>query len=144
MVTPKGGRSHKICRNCINRHRREKNSSLENKVANLVSVHRYQCKKKDLPFDLDKKWLLEKIKNTTKCECCGKPIYININGNSDKKWQLDKVEPSKGYIKSNIAIICRRCNRIKSSATINDILMITKYVLQFRGVIGDSAEPGTR
>jgi hypothetical protein len=41
---------------------------------------------------------------------------------------LDKIVPSLGYEKGNIAILCLECNRLKDKMTIEDARRIVRYI----------------
>lgn len=60
------------------------------------------------------------------------PVFgcaIHVGGiKDDCKAELDRLVPSKGYVKGNVRWISRRANRIKSDATIDELKKILKYM----------------
>lgn len=76
---------------------------------------------------------------TKVCRDCGRELSLDMfykNGTGyrpeckdcKKKAELDRLVPSKGYVKGNVRWISRRANRIKSDATIDELKKILKYV----------------
>ena len=49
-------------------------------------------------------------------------------GNRDRTPSLDRIDPSKGYIKGNIAVISFRANRLKGNATLDEIRKVIDYL----------------
>jgi hypothetical protein len=46
----------------------------------------------------------------------------------DESPTLDRVIPERGYVKGNVAVISWRANRLKSDATLAELLAIARYV----------------
>ena len=58
------------------------------------------------------------------CEYCGDPPY------QDRKMHgLDRVDPSKGYLRENVVTCCWKCNRAKSDMLLGDWLEHMRKVL---------------
>ena len=78
------------------------------------------CKKRSqregIPFDIE----LSDIVIPDKCPILDTPI---VYGSENKnEWpSVDKVNPAKGYTKSNVRVISYRANRMKSNMTIDDV-----------------------
>ena len=80
-----------------------------------------RAKKKGLEFNLE-------ISDIIIPEVC--PVF-NIpfdKTNKDYTYSIDRIDPSKGYVKGNVAIICNKANRIKSDATFDELLQVVHYV----------------
>lgn len=45
---------------------------------------------------------------------------------------LDRIEPEKGYVKGNVAVISMRANRIKSDGTLEELEAIVSYLKTFK------------
>ena len=44
---------------------------------------------------------------------------------------LDRINPKRGYVEGNVALICFRCNKIKSDATQRELRMIADWMDSF-------------
>lgn len=56
-------------------------------------------------------------------------IPIDYSGKDPNcKWTMDCLVPSKGYTKGNVHIISNRANRIKNDGTIEEHLLIAKWM----------------
>jgi hypothetical protein len=70
--------------------------------------------------------------NTGYCDCCGikfrdyEEMYNNTN--HFDSISVDRLIPEKGYIISNITLICRHCNVIKNNATWEEILNVGNWL----------------
>ncbi len=75
-----------------------------------------------LPFDLEP----EDIAIPEKCPVLGLPLLAI--GSRDNRPSLDRIVPSRGYTKQNIAVISFRANRIKSDANKDELKRILAYM----------------
>jgi len=60
-------------------------------------------------------------------------ITINYGGTKARGFvndspSIDKIKPNLGYVKGNVRVICWRANRLKSDATLDELLSIVDYV----------------
>jgi hypothetical protein len=44
---------------------------------------------------------------------------------------MDKIVPSKGYVKGNVIVVSKRANQIKSDATVAEIMKVAEFYGQF-------------
>lgn len=81
--------------------------------------------------------LLDKAEN--KCVYCDKLLSFqaSIKERYSKSPSIDRIDPSKGYTTSNVAVCCFRCNQIKSDATPDELRRIADRV---EGLLGDHHE----
>lgn len=84
-----------------------------------------RAKKKGLAFSIS----ITDIIIPERCPILG----VRIVTGGGKGWHqnspsLDRVIPSRGYTKNNIAVISHRANRIKSDGTIEELVKIIKYI----------------
>lgn len=56
-----------------------------------------------------------------KCPVLGIKLVMNVGFGKNNSATVDRINPKKGYIKSNIAVISHMANRIKSNATSEEI-----------------------
>lgn len=67
---------------------------------------KWAIKRKGVSFALERDWYVNWFKTTKECEYCG------VTG---QKLQVDRKDPSKGYVMGNVALVCRKCNLTKSN-----------------------------
>ena len=41
---------------------------------------------------------------------------------------LDRIDSTRGYTLDNVAVICGRCNRLKSDASLSELKLLVAYV----------------
>ena len=86
--------------------------------ANIHGAYRMRKKfaiQDNIPFKLTFKEYYEIRKNTLFCPITKEPFRAQGLGNGIDSATLDKINPSLGYIKSNVAFISRKANSIKNS-----------------------------
>ena len=100
----------------------------------LVAGMRDRSKKKKILFDkqlLTVNYLIERLSKNPNCECCGKLLdigYKKDNKFNDNSPSIDRVNPKEGYLVSNVAILCWRCNKLKQDASSNELRMIASFM----------------
>ena len=116
----------------------------KNRDKEIASMKKYQAKLKETNYfkfsimnkkktvlregilwDLDEEYLRDIF--TGVCPVFGCAIHVG-GVKDDCKAELDRLVPSKGYVKGNVRWISRRANRIKSDATIDELKKILKYM----------------
>lgn len=77
---------------------------------------------------------LEDIVIPSKCKVFGTPFDIvgfkNGVKNRDFSPSIDRIDNSKGYIKGNIQVISLLANKMKSSATVDQLIKFAEWVLK--------------
>ena len=88
---------------------------------------RSECKRKNIPFDLDASYLEEIW--TGECPIFHISLCRNHKGRgSSYSAHLDRFDPNKGYIKGNVTWISGRANRIKYDASIEELRQIVDWM----------------
>lgn len=88
---------------------------------------RLRAKKENILEKLDVNHLIDIFPNDFKCPILG--LKLEWGGrNSDVFPSLDRYDPKKGYINSNVAWISSRANRIKYNATYDEIELLYKWM----------------
>lgn len=77
---------------------------------------------KGLPFDLDSEYLNQIFPRNRKCPLLGIEMTPGVRGNNFSAPSLDKIIPSKGYVKGNVWYISMRANMIKMDHKLEDML----------------------
>lgn len=87
-----------------------------------------RAKVKGVPFDLCTKQLLPLVPDV--CPVFGTPFTFigNVSGGSDTSPSIDRINPKKGYVIENIAIISVKANAIKSAYTSDDLMKVAKWL----------------
>lgn len=84
------------------------NNRLKNRAKCLIWRCKTKCNKEKIPFDLDQH--IEKIQRRIDngiCELTGVNLELNVvNNRSALTPSIDRICPSKGYVYSNIRIVC--------------------------------------
>lgn len=62
------------------------------------------------------------------CPCCGRKLKRKSGGRGCATPSLDRRDNSKGYTPENVCVICWRCNKLKSDATITELTAILAYM----------------
>jgi hypothetical protein len=108
------------------------NSAPANRMRQLVNNARVRALATGLDFDPG---LLDVLiaAPSTHCACCGVLLdYSTGRGRNNtarhSSPSLDRVNNIRGYTLDNVAVICWRCNRLKSFATLADLEALTAYV----------------
>jgi len=96
----------------------------------ILNNARLRASDKSLDFNLD----IEDIIIPEHCPILGIPIKRSpgkcAHANSPT---LDRIDNDKGYIKGNVHVISWRANRIKSDATVVELLKIAYYIRDLNG-----------
>lgn len=94
-----------------------------NPVRGMLRRKRGSCKARGVHFDLS-------VSDLTAPEFCpvlGVPLDYTSTDCSPNSATLDRIDPSKGYVRGNVAIISFKANRIKSNATPEELEAIAAW-----------------
>lgn len=99
---------------------------------NIFSRTKSRAKKLNIEFNLT----IEDIIIPNKCPILGIEIVPNSNGSKrgprPNSPSIDRIEPSKGYVKGNIRIISNRANTLKCDATISELELVLQDLRKIR------------
>jgi hypothetical protein len=102
--------------------------------AQLIRVGmRERSRERGLEFDADiltVDYIIEWLKNTPLCPCCGTEIDYGFKAGNRKNNSpsIDRFDPSRGYTVDNISILCWRCNNLKRDATADELEVIIRWM----------------
>lgn len=99
----------------------------DNIDSKLISVAKDRAKKRNIPFFITK----EDITLPTHCPILGMELKYNQGtgaGGKDNSFSLDRIDPTKGYIKGNVQVISHKANSMKFNATKEDLLRFANWV----------------
>ncbi len=97
----------------------------------MVRNARLRAKEKNLPFDIDRNFLRCLV--VSHCPVFGTPLeWSALRGKGGKvvpnSPSLDRIDPTKGYVKGNVWIISHKANTFKSYATHEELKILTEAV----------------
>lgn len=116
------GNPSSVCLQCANKEHAA--YYRKNPVIYLLNACRDRCRKRGLPFDLVK----EDIVVPSVCPVLGIPLEHGTKPFHDNSPSLDRIVPSKGYVKGNVEVISFRANRIKTDATFAEIQKVADWL----------------
>ena len=126
------------CVECYNEHRRQLRNSnpkrieyhrmankryrRENIEKDMISRTKRRALKKGFDFNLEE----SDIDVPDTCPLLGIKLEVGRaeDGNVDNSPSIDRIDPTKGYVKGNVWVISNRANTIKNSATVAEMIMI--------------------
>lgn len=87
-----------------------------------------RAKKLNLPFDLD----FNDTIPPSYCPILGIELKRNTGGKSysGNSPSVDRIDPSKGYVKGNIQVISQRANVMKNDASPEELLRFADWVIK--------------
>ena len=85
-----------------------------------------QCRRSGIDYDLDRDYL-ESIW-TGVCPVFDIKLTPRSDRHVDSTPHLDRIDPTKGYVKGNVAWLSRKANLIKSDATFEDIERVASWL----------------
>ena len=97
----------------------------------MLTSARARAIKKGLIFDIDHNYIRSII--PSHCPILGIPLEWSVQrGNGPRSLpnspSLDRIDPSKGYVKGNVWIISNRANSIKNDASHEELKLVTEAV----------------
>jgi hypothetical protein len=104
------------CKECRNVIRRNKEKTPIQKINELLNGCKKRSLRKDIPFDLDIVWAMQRFTN---CEVTNIPFDISPSKNKSRTNPfaptIDRINPDGGYTKENCRIVCWIYNLSKSN-----------------------------
>jgi len=107
-------------------------------MTNNMAMHaRRRAKNKNIPFDIDLDYIRsmvgENAERASHCPVLGTLLDWSLqrgNGGNPvpNSPSLDRIDPSKGYVKGNVWVISYRANAIKNDATHEELKRVTAAV----------------
>jgi hypothetical protein len=106
-------------------------NSMQTQTASMFNGARERARKKQLNFDISHEYVRSLV--TTHCPILGISLEWSLNRDNGSSPMaaspsLDRIDPTKGYVKGNVWIISHRANRIKNDATHEELKLVTKAV----------------
>lgn len=94
-----------------------------NKTKQILSRLKFRAKSQGIPFDLDE----TDIVIPDVCPVLGIALVWNQGkGYHPNSPSVDKITPTKGYIKGNVRVISARANLLKNDATVEELTAVLR------------------
>lgn len=106
---------------CAAKAQKDKNFGRHFFALSLSSAKK-RAASKGIPFDLDSDYLNQIFPRDRKCPLLGIEMVPGVRGDNFSAPSLDKIIPSKGYVKGNVWYISMRANMIKMDHKLEDML----------------------
>lgn len=103
---------------------------LINRRVDILTRVKSRAKKLGIPFDLT----IEDIVIPETCPILGTPIVVGPPRRTDSRGprpdspSLDRIDPTRGYVKGNVCVISNRANTIKCNATVDELEIVLNYM----------------
>ena len=99
----------------------------------MSTYHRIvkRCKEKGWPIDdrLTKQFYCDLYQRNPNCNCCNIKLCYEFGfGQRHDLPSIDRIDNDIGYMVENIAVICRACNKLKATGTLQKFEAIVKYM----------------
>jgi len=108
-------------------------NTFKGRAARMCTLKKQQCKRQGIRFNLDKQWILKRL---DKCALTGIPFKFTkckmykTGGNKSPANafgpSIDRIDPTKGYIKSNCRVILHCVNMFKFTMTDTEMMDVAK------------------
>lgn len=117
------------CKQCAKQY--EQQNPVIIQTCTMFADARRRARNKNLPFNIDKEYIRSII--PSQCPIFGTKLEWSCRrgdaGHSlPNSPSLDRIDPSRGYVKGNVWIISNRANRIKNDASHEELKLLTKAV----------------
>ncbi len=89
----------------------------------MFNAAKARAKRRGLDFNIT----IDDIFIPKYCPVLGIELKMGIGYAKEYSPSLDRIDPSKGYIKGNIVVVSYKVNTIKSNATINELEQVLTY-----------------
>jgi hypothetical protein len=92
----------------------------------MLCTARRRALEKGLAFDLTHEWIYERVAKGV-CEVTGIPFVLTGEG-KNRPWSpsLDRIDPSQGYTRDNVQVVCWMYNAAKGVAGHEDVLKLAE------------------
>ena len=105
----------------------DRRSRIKNFNRAMYTAAKYRAEQRGIEFNLD----IEDIIIPDKCPILECEFVYGTSDNYDYSPSLDRIDNSKGYIKGNVQVISTKANKMKNSATFEELKNFCKNVLRY-------------
>ena len=95
----------------------------------MLQQCRNRAKRKGLDFNLE----LSDIIIPEKCPLLDVPFQVGTQEDYEMTYSLDRIDPSKGYVRGNVWVLTKKANSMKNSASRQELLTFANNVIKYFG-----------
>jgi hypothetical protein len=109
---------------------------IRRKGSRLLSLSRYRAKRKGLEHDIDREWVLEKLR-AGHCEFSGLPFSYDphpVHRVNPFSPSIHRLNSSGGYSKENSSLVCAGVNTAINTCSTQEYLLMCMAVLKRHGL----------
>lgn len=117
------------CAECCKTARVKNRRAEKAKRLKLFHAAKHRCKSTGVDFTIS----IDDVVIPTTCPVLGIALESGGGGFSNNSPSIDRVSPDKGYTPENIRVISWRANKLKSDATLDEMVAVLNYMLSCRG-----------
>lgn len=110
-------------------YEREKQFQKDNPSFALWWSAKRRAKSAGLPFDIER----DEIVIPEFCPIMGMRLEKGVGVQGDSSPTLDKIDPTKGYVRGNVWVISAIANRMKSNASPEQLLLFRNWISRAYG-----------
>jgi hypothetical protein len=113
----------KYAKSLLEKKFRNRRYRRKNIIPNLLDNAKRRALKRGLEFNLT----VSDLNLPLLCPLLKIPLRVSESGHSDDNSPtLDRIDPSRGYVKGNVQIISKKANQIKSNAYLFEIELLAR------------------
>lgn len=119
------------CKNCEKNRKRKRKQTLQGRLISLLAGVRHRDSKAEIDLD----FCLELwSKQEGRCYYTGDELHFNVNSNRQKNMiSIDRIDSSKGYLKSNTVLTTWEVNSAKNNTHHTDFLNMCSKISRIHG-----------
>lgn len=102
----------------------------ESRKRNITTQLLNSCRVRALQKNMDFNIIKEDIIIPEYCPILLTKIECGTKDNYSNSPSVDRIDNTKGYIKGNIQVISKKANTIKNNATIEELILLSKWIVK--------------
>ncbi len=109
---------------------KKRETSTSGRAYTLWRTSKYRAKKNGIKYDLDRDWFEQKL-IIGRCEVSGVKFDMKQTEgryHNPRSPSIDKINPKKGYVKSNCQVVLHAVNQAKGVMTMKEFKEMTKLI----------------
>jgi hypothetical protein len=119
--------------------RRARERSPEVRARRLICNVRYRARDAGLEFDVgffSTSNIVRLLREARSCACCGEALSHGVGSMHGSSPTIDRTIDELGYVRGNVAVVCRDCNSIKQNRkSWWKIEKVAAYVARIKGAV---------